>query len=117
MYGSGTAQATQQSSGVPLFAPAQTTPQNSSNGSANTIAPVLMFFILLGLYVVWALVERHEKVQQSVQPHAMGINVRNLLVIVLPVILMIPLLKIAAGKWKAMGLPGGDTAAAYFGSL
>lgn len=100
--------------------PSTPMPAPSSGGSsstANSLAPAMLVIAFGILYLLWAVVERHEKVRETVQPHALALNARNLIAILLPVVFGIPLLKIAAAKYKAWGLPGGDTIVAYMGSV
>jgi hypothetical protein len=92
---------------VPLAGPAPT--PNASNGRPQGAAmqgtqtqaagwtPWVLLALLL-LWVGWALVERHQKVRNLVQPKAIGLNLRNLAAIILPVILALSLLRLALVK-------------------
>jgi len=62
---------------------------------------------LLGLYVVWTLVERHQRVRGLIQPKNLALNLRNLIAIVLPVILGLALVRLALVKIKVWtsGIP------------
>lgn len=62
--------------------------------------------ILLGLYFAWALLEQHEKIRTAIKPQAIGVNLRNIAVILVTVILGLNLAKIVVGKLCAWGLPG-----------
>lgn len=62
--------------------------------------------LLLGLYFLWAIVEQHEKIRSAVKPQAIGVNLRNIAVIMLTVILGLNLAKITVGKLAAWGIPG-----------
>lgn len=62
--------------------------------------------ILLALYFVWALLEQHEKIRTAIKPQAIGVNLRNIAVIMITVILGLNLAKIVVGKLCAWGLPG-----------
>lgn len=55
---------------------------------------------LLGLYLLWAVIERHQRVRDQVQPRNLAVNLRNLAAIILPVILGIALLRILLVKLK-----------------
>lgn len=88
----------------------------SSSGQFG-IATVVLLIIFGVLYVVWALVERHERVSKAIEPKALALNLRNLAAILLPVVFGIPLLKVGAAKYKAWGLPYGDIVSNYFGAL
>jgi hypothetical protein len=92
---------------VPLAGPAPT--PNASSGRASASASAgsqqqasswspWVLLALLGLWVGWALVERHQKVRNLVQPKAIGLNIRNLAAIILPVILALSLLRLALVK-------------------
>lgn len=109
------------STGGPTFIPAPGPGSTSSNGSSGSktfgIAPMVLLLVFGALYLLWAVVERHERVQSAIQPKALALNARNLIAILLPVIFGIPLLKVAAAKYKALGGPGGDTVVSYFGAL
>ncbi|HKW93303.1 MAG TPA: hypothetical protein VJX92_15520 [Methylomirabilota bacterium] len=101
---------------VPLAGPAPT--PMASNGRAQAAAvqgaqegakdyTPWVLVALLGLYVVWSLVERHQRVRSLVQPKNLAINLRNLGAIVLPVILglaLIRLLLVKAKVWLS-GIP------------
>lgn len=81
------------------------------------LGPTIILVGILILYFTWSLVERHERVRDAVQPKAVALNLRNLAAIMLPVLLGIPLLKVAAAKYKAIGGPGGDSIVVYLGAL
>lgn len=101
---------------VPLAGPAPTPVASDGRMSASAIqasqqnaldfTPWILLTLLL-LYVVWALVERHQRVQKLVQPKNLAINLRNLAAIVLPVILGLALLRILLVKLKVWtrGIP------------
>lgn len=76
-------------------------------GGALAVVPWVLVS-LVALYVVWAVVEQHQRVKNQIEPKNIGINLRNLAVIMVPVILGLNLFKIVAVKYKAWGLPGGD---------
>lgn len=101
---------------APGFASTAPAAPRPSSGTSS-LAPAILVVVFGVLYLIWAVVERHEKVQTVVQPHAVALNARNLIAILLPVVFGVPLLKIAAAKYKAWGLPGGDTIVAYMGSV
>lgn len=99
-------------------APGQTvagaTPQRSAD--ANSGAPWMLLF-LIALYLFWAIVEQQQRVKDQVKPQNIGLNVRNLFAVALPVAIFFLLVKIAAVKWKGLGLPGGNTLVRVAGSL
>jgi hypothetical protein len=86
-------------------APKVAAPKVGSSGRSNSgaDAQALSFFpfvliIAVALYFVWALLEQHEKLKTAIEPKAIGINLRNLLVIMVTVVLGLNLFKIAAVK-------------------
>lgn len=70
--------------------------------SANVAGVPWALAVLLVIYLAWALIERHERVQDAVEPHNVALNVRNLFAVAFPVILFILLLKVAVAKFAAM---------------
>lgn len=100
-------------------APGQTvasaTPSEARSTSGNG-GPVLLV-ALVGLYLFWAIVEQQQKVKDQVKPQNIGLNVHNLFAVALPVAIMFLLVKIAAVKYKALGLPGGATLVKVAGAL
>jgi|SRR5215472_3954643 len=91
----------------------------SADDAASTWTPwVLLAFV--ALWITWALLERHQKIRDQVQPKNVAINLRNLAAIVLPVILGLALLRVALVKAKLLipFLPfGGDTLNSLLGAL
>jgi len=93
---------------------AQSTPRSS--GPVQSVPWVLVGLVVL--FFVWAMVEHHHaRLRDELKPQAIAINLRNLAVIMLPVVIGINVLKIAAAKWKAAGLPAGDLVVALLGNL
>ena len=94
---------------VPLAGPAPTPMASDGRMSASRIqasqqgahdwTPWILVTLLL-LYVVWALIERHQRVRSLIQPKNLAINLRNLAAIILPVILGLALLRILLVKLK-----------------
>jgi hypothetical protein len=87
--------------------PRQASPQVSgrTSGSADTTAIRLFPFALLGsvaLYFIWAILEQHQRVKSAIEPRSIGINLRNIAVILATVILGLNLFKIAAVKYSAL---------------
>jgi hypothetical protein len=97
------------------------TPAGPAQGSGSSSSGSVTPWVVLGLAVlffIWTVVEHHsERVRNAVSPQAIGLNVRNIAVILLPVIIGVNVLKIAVAKYKAWGLPGGDTAVAIIGNV
>lgn len=105
MYGTAAAVSTQRS--VPLAGPAPT--PVASNGRAQGAAvranqqdaqswTPWILVALLTLWVVWSLIEQHQKVKGLIQPKNIALNLRNLVAIILPVILGLALLRILLVK-------------------
>jgi len=72
-----------------------------SRGASDAASTLMLPFVLIiavALYFVWALLEQHEKIKTAVEPKAIGINLRNLLVIMVTVVLGLNLFKILAVK-------------------
>lgn len=109
------------STGGPTFVPAPGSSGigggSSSSSSTLGLGPMVLLLVFAVLYLVWAVIERHERVQDAVQPKALALNLRNLAAIVLPILFAIPLLKVGAAKYKAMGGPWGDVIVSYVGAL
>jgi hypothetical protein len=68
---------------------------------ANPTLPIVIAAAIL-LYVVYAMVEQHEKLKAAIRPASIGLNVRNILVMLATVLLGIPLAKVAAVKLNAL---------------
>lgn len=115
MFGSSAAMNTQRT--VPLAGPAPTPTASSGRPQASAVAAnqqdslawtPWILVTLLGLYVVWALVERHQKVRGLIQPKNLALNLRNLVAILIPVVLGLSLIRIFLVKlnvWVS-GIPG-----------
>lgn len=58
--------------------------------------------IAVVLYFVWAVLEQHQRVKSALKPQAIGINLRNLAVVMVTVILGLNIFKIAAVKYSAL---------------
>ena len=69
-------------------------------GEASLAFPILLA-VGLALYFVWALVEQHEKFREAIRPARIGINLRNIGVILATVLLGVPLVRIGAIKLAA----------------
>lgn len=101
---------------VPLAGPAPTPVASAGRPSASGVqasaeaakdwTPWVML-ALLGLYVLWTVVERHQRVRGLIQPKNLALNLRNLAAIILPVILGLALLRILLVKVKVWtsGIP------------
>ncbi len=85
--------------------PSNTTPRvgggagsRSQSDAAATLMLPFVLIIAVALYFVWALLEQHQKIKTALEPKAIGINLRNLLVIMVTVVLGLNLFKILAVK-------------------
>jgi hypothetical protein len=73
----------------------------ASRGDSDAAAQLMLPFVLIiavALYFVWAILEQHQKIKTALEPKAIGINLRNLAVIMVTVVLGLNLFKIAAVK-------------------
>ncbi len=85
--------------------PSNTTPRvgggagsRSQSDAAATLMLPFVLIIAVALYFVWALLEQHQKIKTALEPKAIGINLRNLVVIMVTVVLGLNLFKILAVK-------------------
>jgi hypothetical protein len=88
-------------------APQQASPATSGRASGNVDATTLRWFpialvLAIALYVTWAVVEQHQRVKSAIEPRSIGINVRNIVVMLATVILGLNLFKIGAVKYSAL---------------
>lgn len=101
---------------VPLAGPAPTTMSSNGRLSASAIAgsqesakdyTPWVLVVLIGLWLIWSLVERHQRVRAVVQPKNIVLNLRTLAAILLPVILGLALIRITLVKLKVWtsGIP------------
>ncbi len=80
----------------------------AKSNEAHEIATPWALAALVFLYLVWAVLEQHQRVRNQLRPQNIALNVRNLIAIVLPVIIGISLLKILATKLVGWGVPGAN---------
>lgn len=110
MYGRDTATSgakTAQIAPTPPIAASRPSAKKSTDQSMAMYPWVLV--IGVALYFVWAILEQHEKLKNAIQPKQIGINLRNLLVIMVTVVLGLNLFKIGAVKLSVLvsNLSGG----------
>lgn len=75
---------------------------SGKTAEAASIAMLPFWLIgLVALYFLWAILEQHEKIKSAIQPKQIGINLRNLLVIMVTVVLGLNLFKVFAAKLSA----------------
>lgn len=95
---------------APVSVPMQTAPVAGAGSvtkheQAARTAPWFLA-VLVGLYILWAGVEQHQKAQESIKPSNIAVNVRNLAWFAVTLVLVANLLKIAAAKLAAWNIPG-----------
>lgn len=88
-------------------APRGPAPSTSQRTSGNADAQAIRFFpialvLAVALYFVWAVLEQHQRIKAALEPRSIGINFRNVAVILATVILGLNLFKIAAVKYSAL---------------
>lgn len=81
----------------------------SAKGSAGLSAAWVLGIAIVA-YVAYALFQHHHaKLRSVIKPSNIAANIHNLAIFTLMLIIVGPLLRVFAAKWKAWGLPGGDT--------
>jgi thiosulfate reductase cytochrome b subunit len=88
------------------------------NAQVHNFFPFFLVALVL-LYVVYAILEQHQKIRSALNPSAIGVNLRNIVIMLLTVILGINVLKIAAAKAVAWfgDIPALGTGARFFARL
>lgn len=117
MYGRSTAQDRSQIAPGTFQGGRSTGGRQYSSSYMSGVAQTFPIFLALGLvlYFVWALVEQHERVRNAVRPQNVGLNLRNIAVILLTVVLGLNLLKVITAKLCAWGVPGAKWAVVLVG--
>ena len=80
----------------------------SSMGNASVLAPVALVTIAI-VYLIWAAVQQHERVRESLAPANIAVNFHNLLITFMTVWLSFKLVQILLAKlalWKVPGAKG-----------
>ncbi len=98
MIGSPASTAPASAASVPAAGTMPAGPARGSGGSGTDTGSVWWWVALVALYVLWAVLHNHEKVQEAVKPQNVKLNVHNLLLIFLAVVITVPLAKIALTK-------------------
>lgn len=99
---------------APYNAQANGAMRPGSRGGWVAAVPITLV-IALALYFVWALLEQHQRVRAAIKPSAIGLNIRNIAVIMVTVILGLNLAKIVSAKAVAWKLPGARLVAQLVG--
>jgi hypothetical protein len=81
--------------------------RSSSFSTTGSDAPsAIAFAVIIILYVVWALVQQHQKVRDQIQPKNIAMNLHNLFAVAIQVIVALGLIKLVlvmAGKFNIPG--------------
>lgn len=77
----------------------------ASNSPSLAVTPWLLV-AFFALYIIWAAIEQHERIRESVEPSNIAFNLRNLAIIGLTATLGIVILKVVFTKLVAWGVPG-----------
>ena len=72
----------------------------------STMGFVIALLGFVALYIIWALVAKHERVRKALEPANLEINLYNLFVIWFVVILTVPFSKVLVTKMVGWGIPG-----------
>ena len=67
-------------------------------GSRSPMGSLVVWLILGGLYVLWAVLHNHQKVRDAIKPGNIAANLHNLLLVFLAVVVSMPLAKILLSK-------------------
>lgn len=118
MYGSARANAPINATGTPVVTPSQARASSGPNRDIHRYFPFFLVALVL-LYLVYALLEQHQKIRSALNPSAIAVNLRNIVIMLLTVILGINVLKIAAAKAVAWfgGIPMLGPGARFFARL
>lgn len=97
-------------------------PNNAAGaGAGNSSSANATPWVLLGLlvaFLAWAVLEHHySRLRDAVRPQAIGLNLRNMAVLLLGVVVGVNALKIAAAKYQAVGGPGAATITNIIGNV
>src|SRR5579883_3516835 len=112
MFGSPT------SGGVPVALPNAALPNstsaskqyNSLFGKGGT-GSAWAFAALIVLYVVWALVQQHQRLREQIQPKNIALNFHNLFAVALQVVVALGLIKLVLALANKFRLPGAQPVA------
>lgn len=85
---------------------------SANTGSVSLVAPMLL--ILVGAYLVWAVVVQHEKLQESLRPANLAVNVHNFINVGLMAAIFLVVGKILTAKAVLWKIPGAGVVAQFF---
>lgn len=85
----------------PIPGALQTVP-SLGNVQTPLVAVPVVALVLLGLYLAWALLHQHEKINAQIEPKNIAANLHNLALIALSAIVALVLAKLATVKFAAM---------------
>lgn len=99
-------------SGIGSLANGNTASRTAQNGAPDSLALTPWVLVtLVVIYLVWAAVEQHQRIKESIAPSNIALNVRNILAIAFTAIIGIVWLKILLTKLTALGVPGAASVA------
>lgn len=82
------------------------------NGSISWAPWVLL--VMVGLWLVWAVIIQHERIRESFQPANIAANIHNFISVGIMASIFLVSAKIATTKAAALGLPGAGAVAHFF---
>ncbi len=104
MYGSAKTTGTKTSQVAPTPTSAVRAPSGARSRDSEAATFSMFPWVLIvavALYFIYALLEQHEKFKAAIQPKAIGINFRNIALIMVTVVLGLNLFKVGAIKLSA----------------
>lgn len=99
--------------GSTAFAASATTTTSGSNAPSAQAMPIALG-VLVALYLFWAVVIRHEKVNAQLSPANVAVNLHNIIVVGLTAMLFILLGQVLFIKLTILKVPGAATVARLF---
>ena len=79
----------------------------STFGTAGENGPsAIAFAVIIVLYLVWALVQQHQKVKDQIQPKNIAMNFHNLFAVAIQVVVALGLIKLLLVLLNKFGIPG-----------
>jgi len=81
-------------------------------GSVGYVAPMLL--ILVAAYLIWAVIVQHERLQESLRPANLAVNIHNFINVGLMAAIFLVVGKILSAKLVLWKIPGAGTVAQFF---